>query len=304
MKPASLALVSACALRPHADALAPWTTALRDHQGDSPYVTVYARGRYRLVVVAAVHDNDPARETFRLIDAACARWPPALVIVEGTPAAAGINPAALVALGDEAAVAGVQRNGETVPAVRCARRHAAAVIGGEVDDRIVAALASRDGIDRRDLLGFYVLRVLPQWRRDGTVNDVTDLALDTAVDRQLDLSRATLNLPPDVLPDARAWRDWYRRRNGKPLDATFSDEEVGPLADGRLATQHIASAVSRARDTYLHRITIEQLRRYKRVMVVFGGSHEAIQRPALTATLGRPCFVGGDLKAAALGCGR
>ena len=96
------------------------------------------------------------------------------------------------------------------------------------------------------------------------------------------------------------WSAWYQALNHRPIGAAFITEEAGPLADGRFATNRIASA---ARDTYLHELIITHLNASETFMVVFGGSHLMIHRPALDAVLGRPCYVGTALVSAAAVCG-
>ena len=99
------------------------------------------------------------------------------------------------------------------------------------------------------------------------------------------------------------WSAWYQALNHRPIGAGFITEEAGPLADGRFGTNRIASAVSKARDTYLHELIITHLNASESVMVVFGGSHLMIHRPALDAVLGRPCYVGTAVVSAASVCG-
>ncbi len=99
------------------------------------------------------------------------------------------------------------------------------------------------------------------------------------------------------------WSAWYHALNHRPIGAGFITEEAGPLADGRFGTNRIAFAVSKARDTYLHELIITHLNASETVMVVFGGSHLMIHRPALDAVLGRPCYVGTALVSAAAVCG-
>ncbi|MBB3692060.1 hypothetical protein FHY05_000672 [Sphingomonas sp. BK580] len=292
------------ALRPAPNQLAPWTTALRDRQPDDAFASVYRVGPHRLVFIGAQHENQSKSRTFRLIEDAYAKIKFDTVIAEGFPTSWGANSARIFAYvaqngwrGD-----GFVEGGETVPTVLGARRQGAVLIGGEADDPDLERPIYAQGFSGQDLLGFYVLRAIPQWIGERKISNAGDPRLVSLVQASLDYNRAMLGLPASVLPRFSDWAAWYREKNGKPIDTTFDTEEVGPLADGRHGTNRIASAVSRARDAYLHNLIIAHLNRGESVLVVFGGSHLMIHRPALDQVLGRPCYAGTDLKQAQEAC--
>ena len=174
--------------------------------------------------------------------------------------------------------------------------------GGEPDDRAVKARVLTEGTSEGDLLGFYVLRSIPQWIGEQKIVDAGDARLKPFVEAELEKSRAALGVSANVLGSANDWFRWYLDLNVKPLGADFVTEEVGPLADGRFATNRIGHAISRARDSHLHQLIVNHLNAGESVLVVYGASHLMIQRPALDAALGRPCYVGADLKHAAAMC--
>jgi len=126
--------------------------------------------------------------------------------------------------------------------------------------------------------------------------------LRALVDQELRRARTALDLESAVLPDFSSWVSWYRTLKGKPLAADFTTEEVGPLHDGSFGTNKIAAAVSRARDAFLHEVIIRHLQAGNTVLVVFGGSHLMIQRPAFDAALGLPCYAGTNLEEAPARC--
>lgn len=283
--------------------LADWTQSLRDSQNDEPYLLVYHKGNRRLILVAAQHDNDPAGATFRLVRSAFDIWPVDSVIVEGAASDAGPNSLSLMALADEPLNAEKQQpGGETVPAIQGARRVGAKVWGGEANDTDVLRLAQANGIEQADVLGFYVLRVIPQWLRDGTLSGVRDAKLPGLVDRQLARSLRDLGMAAAPFSDFGGWSEWYRRTNGKLIGDGLDIEEVGPLSDGPWPSNRIAWSISKARDSHLLKVIEGQLFEAKSVVVVFGGSHAAILQPALNAGLGRPCYFGSDFAAARAMC--
>jgi hypothetical protein len=284
--------------------LQPWTAALRDQQPDSAFAVVYRVGARHLVFIGAQHENQNDSPTFRMIRDGYAVFQFETVIAEGFPTSWGPNPDRIFdyVLKSKIGPDGFVEGGETVPTVLGAKQQAARLFGGEPDDLEIKRLVAVDGISDQDLLGFYVLRNIPQWVGEREIKDAADPRLRSLVEAALARQRARLQGPAATLPDFGAWLSWYETTNGKPLSATFDTEEVGPLADGRYATNKIAYAVSKARDTYLHRLIVEHLNARKSLLVVFGGSHLIIHRTALDAVLGKPCYAGAELRLALRVC--
>lgn len=301
-----LALLSGSAslpLTPAPEMLRPWTMALRDQQPDDAFAVVYRVGLRRLVFVAAQHENRSASLTFHLIGAAYATTRFNTVIVEGFPTSWGSNPARIfeyVAKNGEKN--GFAEGGETVPTVLGARRQGAALVGGEADDAEIKRQMFAQGFTGEDLLGFYVLRAIPQWIGERKIADADDARLSALVKQSLYYNRTALALPPTTLPRYSDWAAWYQASNGKSINSSFQTEEVGPLTDGDYRTNKVSFAVSRARDTYLHNMIVSHLNKRENVLVVFGGSHLMIHRPALDRVLGQPCYAGTELQRSATSC--
>ena len=300
-------LLSACVaapLRPAPEKLEPWTTSLRDRQPGDAFAAVYKRGAHRLVFVAAQHANRDDSLTFRLIRDAYGAFQFDTVIAEGFATSRGFNPDSIFKYAAESGpnADGFVEGGETVPTVLGARQENAKLWGGEADDLNVKASVAAEGISGTDLLGFYALRNIPQWIGERKIEHPGDTRLMPLIEAALAKNRAALQLPADVLPCYAAWTEWYEHLNQRSLGADFATEEIGPLADGQFGTNRIAFAISRARDAYLHKLIISHLNAGESVLVVFGGSHLMIQRPALDAAIGPPCYVGTQLERAASTC--
>jgi hypothetical protein len=291
-------------LRPALDKLEPWTTSLRDRQPEDAFAAVYKRGRHRLVFVAAQHANRNDSLTFRLIRDAYATFQFDTVIAEGFATSRGVNPPSIFKYAAESGskADGFVEGGETVPTVLGARQENAKLWGGEPDDLDIKASVLAEGMSDADLLGFYVLRNVPQWIGERKIEDAGDTHLKPLVEAALAKSRAALQLPAAVLAGYAEWTEWYEGLNRKRIGVGFATEEVGPLADGKFGTNRIAFAISRARDAYLHKLIISHLNAGESVLVVFGESHLIIQRPALDAAIGQPCYVGTELRRTALTC--
>lgn len=281
---------------PRADALAPFTTALRDLQPDDAFLAAYRTGDAHLVWLGAKHATRTDSLTFRLINDAYEAFAFDTVIVEGCPASWGPDPARLIDYARQGAAAekdGFQQRGETVPAVMGALAQGASLVCGEPDDGDVKAFLLQQGYEAADLLGFYTLRSIPQWIREERIDNGADPRIDALLAEELATNRDRLDLNADLLPAVADWRAWRRATNGKPLGVDFSTEEAAPLADGPYGSNRIAAAISRARAVFLHELAISRAARGETVLVVFGASHLMIHRPALDAALGAPCAAGG-----------
>lgn len=283
--------------------LSPWTVALRDSQIEGAFVMIFRHNEQQVLLVGAEHDNAPDSATFQLIDAAFTLAPVESVIVEGTRTALGPDPAALRALSDESLdAAGLQPNGETVPTVRGALRHGATLLGGEPEEVDVIERAIGLGVTPQDIAGFYVLRVIPQWLRDGSASGPDDRRMIALIERQLARVRVSFGNRDTGLSTYADWLVWYRRTNGRDFGSGFDPEETGPLVDGPWGSNKIAAAVARARDSHLLNVIASTLAARRSVMVVYGASHALILRGALERRFGPPCYLGSDMGEARRRC--
>jgi hypothetical protein len=302
---ALLLLASACQtapLQPDPQRIAPWTVALREAQPDTPEAAIYLRDGRRLVFVAAQHATTTDSVTFRIIDDAYATMQFDTLIYEGPRYSAGANAQRdLDWLARQQIVDGFVEGGESVPAGRGALAQGAQIWGGEPDDSEILRRLRGEGFTNDDVLGFYVLRSIPQWERERRIDNAGDARLGDLIGPELERNRTRLGLASDVLPDDQAWRAWYSATNNKPLE-TFALEEVGPLSDGRYPTNRIGAAIGRARDAFLLETVARHLNQGERVIVVLGQSHFMMLRPALDDMLGPPCYVGAALREAPQAC--
>jgi len=296
-------LVSACTSSRGSEKLAVWTQALADSQRDGPELLLFRRGDRKLAFIGVQHDSDPASRTHRLIDSTFLIFKPRVVIVEGAPTSWGYNPKRLIEVGGQRPDAqGLLPEGETVPTVRGALASGSIIVGGEPSDSDVRRIAATRGVSDEDLLGFYVLRVVPQWLSQREFDDLSSTRATALIDNQLSRSRAELKLSTDLLPDAAAWRRWRLERNVGASPNRIDIKEAGPLADGPWKTSQVGAAISRARDTHLYELTRAELAKHRSVLVVFGGSHALIQLPALKRLMGPPCYRGDNAESVPMTC--
>jgi hypothetical protein len=272
-----------------ADAVLPYSYELEEAERcDPPFAARFEKGDQSLSFVAANHGCDPA--TFALIDEVFATRRVRLAVIEGYPVAQGINPPSYMRHLPEWKSGGFCHGGgePAYTALRAGER-GVAFLGGEPEEQQVAAAVLRQDFTSEDLLGFYFVRQLPQYRRDGTLQDkgldasfthlITVMAKQAGVQGTSSNGGFTLD----------RFRDWYQSRQGKPFDPeAMDDEEPAPIASGKYFTQRLSAVVGLARDRSIARLISNHLATDKELLVVYGGSHFPTLRPALEVLLGRP----------------
>lgn len=298
-------LLSGCAttIQPDATRMAPWTRQLRDKQPEEAFAAVYRWRGHTLVFLGANHSTHSDSPTFRLITQAFAHQRFDTLIMEGSPYSRGPDsPRDLEWLEAQIETDGFVQGGESVPAMRGALQQGARIWGGEADESVIRDRVLADGVSTTDLLGFYTLRSVPQWIREHRIEDGGDLRARALIESELVRNRNRLGLQDNVLPDYAAWAVWYEQSNGRPFDARFRFEEVGPLIDGDFASNRTAAVVGRARDAFVLETIAQHLGKGEDLLVVFGASHLTILRPALDHMLGSPCYAGSDITSAPTSC--
>jgi hypothetical protein len=281
-------LVLACTghLNPNLDLIQPYSYDLESKEPSAgPFLEYFDTGRKSLVYVAARHENEAYSPTFTLIDRAFDIYEFRIVILEGFPASDGHSPAALI----EDFAANVDgdfyRWGEPSYAALKADEMGIPFVGGEPDESDVLRAVQEAGFTAKDLAQFYFVNQIPQFLRDKSYHEKEPVEwYESFMPGVL----RDLGLQPGALPFDE-FLGWYENLNGKRLDLeTFDPEESAPLAKGKYGTHRISHEVGMARERFIVALIAESIDEYDHVLVVYGKSHLARQRPVLQAMLGEP----------------
>lgn len=263
-----------------------------------PYVALHERAGRRLAFVAAAHSQERDGPTQRSVRAAFDRVRPAVVIVEGVPSSLGENPADVVALArrtDDPAAEPYAR-GEAGYAASLALGAGVPFVGGEPTEALQARALAAQGFDPLDVFHADLLALLGQSIRGGEITGPDDPAFDAAFGRWTVSLSIERDDPPRISYEGFA--DWYRAQYGvdyrsDPLFAARAD----PGADSLVG--RIVQARSLLRDRHLLGVILRAVERYKRVLVVYGGTHRTALARALTAELGPAAVWPADAAASA-----
>ena len=134
--------------------------------------------------------------------------------------------------------------------------------GGEPTDRTVLAEARKRGFSEVDVLGFFTVRMVPSWRRDGAIPDEKSLRAKAA--EELSDDRGRLGVKARF--DYRAFREWYTRQGAEVPLGEVRYQDMGPEAGaGATRLQKISFAVDQARQARFNAQLEDLLNRFDRV---------------------------------------
>jgi len=271
----------------------PYTFALESQKHlESPYVAKYEHDGKLLLYVASQHlavEKYPdllQHPTLKTTAALFAEYRPQVVIVEGIDTGAEVSPPKLVKHADECAASAYRQCGESFFAINAARKAGAAFVSGEpksteVRDQLVAA-----GYTAEDLLGFYLVRQIPQLRRQASFDPKTFPGVADA-----HLLRFQEQIGTKLAFDYVAFTAWYAKHMTDPKSVLDVTNDTPAPHGGPDATyvQKISNQVGVIRDRSVVERIGAMFAKYDRVLVVYGGSHLITQEPAFLP-LGTPSY--------------
>lgn len=292
-------LLSACGqsacppFAPDSTKIMPWSAFTNDGEPFRyPYLVTYEACGRQLLYVAAEHTGDPDSLTHRLIDRAFEEYDIPFAILEGFALTDQPSPQDLVDYADE--VAGTPQDGENAVVIRKITAAGGHFVGAEPTQKTVLAHIKEQGLTVQDLLGFHIVRILPQWIRHQQIKDHTDGRVRPLYQAYAERFVASLDLTLDDLGDLRSFdgfKSWYQQTNGVAYDTHFRPQDSAPSSTQNRRTNQISDMVGHVREAHIVGVIADAMNTYRRVLVVYGASHHTVQEPALTAMFGEPSYV-------------
>jgi hypothetical protein len=289
-----LAQTSAVAQAREPAAVHAWSFDLeRSRPFAPPYVASFEQRGRRLTYVAARHvavrDQEDVllHPTLRTLRSLFERQTFDLVLTEGLVPGQEASPSLLDKALDCQQRAYRSDCGEAFFLLNAAREHGTSVRSvepapREIRDRVLAV-----GFSGEDLLGYYLLRQIPQMRRQATLAPSR-----FRVEAQLLLDRWRRSLGITEPFPLERFEAWYRRHMGAPanyLDVSADDSAPHGGADAH-HVQRVSAAVNLVRDQAAVRTVQAALQDHSHILLVMGSSHLLTQLPALQALLGEARF--------------
>jgi len=250
-----------------------------------PSVVRFSRDDVRLSFLASRHNGE---SSIAWLEREFDTLRPEVVVIEGVARNLGLNPEVILSRVDEVDYATVRASlSEARVAGKLAHEAGSSFVGAEPSHaETLERLVATTDYTATDLACFLVVRMIPQWTRQG--EDVSPEGIDALFGRRIATVGAQLQIPPEELPDGPAIRRWYEQGDGKPLDVTSFPKIGHGTPDHALITKRVGYHVNLIRNQRIGETIAEMVNAHRRVLVVFGGSHYQYMAPALVEMLGEP----------------
>lgn len=274
-------LLSGCASKPiHRDpatfVFPAWTPALQANEPYAfPYVSKFWNLDESLVYVAANHRYDTEDSTFKTVKAVFETYPVRVLVIEGFVSSLGLNPGSVLSRVNECRETNYKTCGENHYAVRWAVERGIPVMPAEPTDMDIFNGLKVHGVSPDDLVYFYLVRQIPQWRAQKLI----DQSFKQKAEEFMDHYYEVIGMPKRS--SFAAFEKWFRAKNltgRKLLDFDYTDVEPPrhlPATD----FQKLSAEILDIREKHIVQITLQMLKEYKHVLVVYGGMHLPRQRP-------------------------
>ncbi len=251
-----------------------------------PYFSRFQNGGKQLLFIATEHEVGLSSDTFRLIQRQVSTFRPQIILVEGIAETDAQNFQLIDRIIDCRKDC-FQRCGEDMFAVSVALLSDIPYAGIEVSDVEVKKALLASGFSETDIIGFYVLREIPYYRRSGETVVYKD---EKAFLHHVKVRQERLKM--DIAFDLDAFRRWYLKRTGRKLVVdTFDHNDISPShSSGFLHA--MSRTIGRIRDRHIADTIAAALNAHDRVMVVCGQGHLVTLRPVLEDMLGKPIAKG------------
>ncbi len=271
-----------------------WTFELEQSRPYAPpYLARFERNGQSLSYLAARHVSTQAQQdvlehpTLRSIRSLLEQEAFDLVLIEGLAPGQEASASLLEKAKDCERQSYRTGCGEAFFLVNAARQRGILYQSVEPWPSQIREMLAPQGFSIHDLLGYYLVRQIPQMRRQATLDAVR---FRSDAQSLLDQWRRGLGVSePFALEQFEAW---YKRH--MPVPANYLDVTADDSAPyGAVVANHaqrISAAVNRVRDQNAVRQVQAAFAQHRRILLVMGSSHLLTQLPMLRFQLGEPSY--------------
>lgn len=259
----------------------------------SPFVAEFQKKNKTLLFIASKHlsileyPNLQDHPTLKTIKKLFQDAKPGVVIVEGINTGNELSPKSILPFAERCKAFGYKGCGESIFAINAAREANSEYITGEPRDAEILQRLREFGYQTEDLMGFYMIREIPQLKRQGHFDGKN---FEAILEKHLSNIRTQLGFSGKFGPDEFAV--WYAKNMRAPKDfRDIGNADAAPHG-GKNASyvQKISNRVTWLRDVRIVETIENMLNRFDVVLVVYGGSHLITQQPTLIESLGQPRY--------------
>jgi len=231
-------------------------------------VTRFSNGQKNLYDINAAHVAGTDNPTCKTIAEAIVRYKPQAMVIEST--------------NDKGFSADTPMS-TAVYADSLARAHNIKVIAGEPSDSAVLDAMLDKGYSAKDVMAFYMLRSIPQGKRNGTIVDEESFA--RVAKNMLDMCFAGYKGEKITLPEFKAWYEAHKADNKGFLGIEISDIAPDASPDATYF-QKLSAQAGIIRDRHIIGTIANALNAYDNVLVVYGGAHLVQSQPVFEQMFG------------------
>ena len=228
-----LFLCVGCASAPKfkAEKIRAWETSLsKEYPNEKSVIVIYEKGPFELYYLAARKSTAVGSDAFNLVEKLFKEHSFTALLIEPLPYSSGGSPKWFLQNAKKGQTETVIAGGESALAVILADEKKIPFFGGEPDQQDIYKFLKEKNHQDLDILGFYVVRQIPQWVR--LTSDRTNL-LQTKIPGFL-AHYCNLFKIREGCPSMNDVMEWYKtNRQGQELTIDVSAEEVSPLSDGK-----------------------------------------------------------------------
>ena len=263
-----------------------WTKEKENEAVNSlPFTAIFDDKQTKLYFIASLHQNSVDSLTFKLINKAFQECDPQILIIEGLEREKGYSYQRFVDIVNKSK--NIENLGEPFYAVSLAQKRNIPFVGAEPTDKFILSQLFQYGYTVNDFVGFIVVRQIPEWKRRNELkgNNFNSLfnELLTITAKNLSVNRKTLFLKNEFIT-------WFKKKLNTNFDINKIDTNLcAPYSDkDAIYTQKINFVINKIRNIYISQVIADNLNKYNRVLVVYGGSHYFQLKEILVNMLEKP----------------
>ena len=248
-----------------------WTDqAQRSEPFRTPYVSTFKKGNKELIYIAVEHANSLQSKTFKTIRDTITIEKPNFIILEGFSYNNEITPGWFLKYSRKCKESQFTKCGEPSYAAILAEQGDIPFAGGEPTDKEVFNDLRVHGFNHLDAVSFYLLRQIPQLRRQQKLEE------DNFKEQgQRYLDNFSKGFGQEDVITFEEFEQWYAHhtKNQRPY-LEIRSQDVAPIQNQNSTFLHkISATISLTREKFLNHIIEDKLKKYSKVLVIYGGGH-------------------------------
>ncbi|MDD4974070.1 MAG: hypothetical protein PHY93_06945 [Bacteriovorax sp.] len=252
----------------------------------APFIASYNYGDKNLVYVAALHTDGAGNATHQTITKAFQEFKPEFLIVEGSAFTIVSDPDD-IKYANNCQKMNFKSCTEDAFAIIEALKVKIPFCYGEPSDAAIHSTLKKRFITDDELIAFYALRNIPQWKRAG-IKPSPELTATWNKKLVEVLVRSSRKFRAKTAMSEAKFKKIYKAKMGRDFNFyDISDDTISPQIDRSPKwANKMAHLVDVLREQFLAKQIETRLNKHKRVLVVYGSAHLIKHRPMLSKVFG------------------